>query len=272
MGEKAAEAKRILRELGSVLIALSGGVDSSVLTALAKEALGPSSVLLATVDSPLTPRRDLEDAAAVASQLGLKHVVLRLNELEAIPGFKENPPERCYLCKRFRLEKLLALAREKGLAAVVDGTNADDLGASRPGLRASRELGIRSPLAEAGLTKAEIRTLARWLGLPTADKPPSACLATRIPFGEELSPERLKRVEEAEEVIRALLPELSMLRVRDHGKLARIEVQRDELGLFLAPDVREEVVKALRALGYEYVCLDLAGYRPHESRRALKLL
>jgi uncharacterized protein len=250
--------KQNIRAKESLIVALSGGVDSAVVAALAAAALGERA-LSVTVNSPLTGTTELEDARRSAEAIGINHMVIDLNELE-IPGFATNPPERCYLCKRFRYQRLLALADELGYRAVADGTTTGDLEEYRPGRQAADELGIYYPLVEAGLTKTNIAELARHLGLPPAGKPHNSCLASRIPYGEELTPARLERIDGAENYLHTVLPD-RQLRVRDHGDLARIEVDSDDRDRLLDSDVSPEIVAKLRAFGYRFVTIDLDGYR-----------
>jgi uncharacterized protein len=247
-----------VRQKRSLMVTLSGGLDSSVVAALAFRALGERS-LAVTIDSPLTYSGDLHDAGRVAGFIGIKHLVLKFNELE-IPEFRSNTTERCYLCKRHRFERLLALAREWGYQAVADGTNSDDSQEFRPGLRAAEELGVYSPLAEAGLSKREILAIAESLELPVARKPHNSCLATRVPYGEELTAERLKRIDTAESYLRSLAP-FRQLRVRDHGHLARLELDEEGTTHLMDQGVLKEVVNHLKGLGYDFVTLDLEGYR-----------
>jgi uncharacterized protein len=248
--------KQILNGMESVLVAYSGGVDSTFILKVALETLG-ENVLAVTAKSPIHPASELAAAEELARRLGARHLVIEAGEM-GDPAFVRNPPERCYLCKRGLFTRLKELAQERGLREVVEGSNYDDLGEYRPGLRALRELGVRSPLAEARLTKREIRSFSLEMGLPTWDKPAQACLATRFPYGELLTPERLKRVEEAEEFLRSL--GLGQLRVRDHGILARIEVGREEMSRLLG-EMAPELVDKFKALGYAYITLDLEGYR-----------
>lgn len=252
------KALRRLQTLGSVVVALSGGVDSSVVAALAFEALKEKAVAV-TFDSPLTPTGELEDAKIVASQIGIRHLVEKLNELRSGPII-QNPPDRCYHCKLQRFRQAQIFALKHGFNAVVDGTTASDMGENRPGLRAIEELGIISPLLEVGITKMEARQIAKELNLPVASKPSNSCLATRIPYGERLSKERLSRIAAAENSIRELIG-IATLRVRDHGKLARIEVSNEILQFILQGDIAKQIVEQLKSLGYEYVTLDLEGYR-----------
>ena len=256
--DKLAEARRLIRGMGRAAVALSGGVDSALLAALARDELGDRAVAL-TVDSPLLAADEREDAARVASELGMEHVLLKLDELED-PELAANPPDRCYLCKRMRFGRAADWAEARGIPWVLDGSNADDRGDYRPGMRALAELPpVRSPLLEAGLTKAEVRAASRKMGLFTWDKPARACLASRIPYGEALTREKLQRVEAAEAYLARLLPRGAQFRVRAHGDLARVEAEGEDMAAIFR--ARDEVSAKLRAMGFAYATLDLKGYR-----------
>ena len=246
-----------LRAIEGAVVAFSSGVDSTFLLRVAHEELG-DRVLAATARSPFFPQRELDEAVAFCRAEGVRHVIIDFEALN-LPGFAENPPDRCYHCKRELFGKLLALAREHGLAAVLEGSNLDDDGDYRPGRRAIRELGILSPLHEVGLTKAEIRMLSRAMGLPTFDKPSFACLASRFPYGESITVRGLARVERAEQWLRDAGLGLTQLRVRSHGDLARIEVPPADIPRLAA--CASEIAAAFKGFGFTYVTLDLLGYR-----------
>ncbi|MFO7152060.1 MAG: ATP-dependent sacrificial sulfur transferase LarE [Bacillota bacterium] len=265
--EKLEKLEDIIRNLGSVLIAFSGGVDSTFLLKVCLDVLGKDKVLAVTARSSTYPARELEEAKALALKLGARHEIIESEEL-AVPGFSENPPERCYYCKKELFGKLVRMARERGFNFVVDGSNADDTGDFRPGMKAKDELGVVSPLKEAGLTKAEIRNFSREMGLPTWDKPSFACLASRFPYGEKITAEKLDRVGKAEELLDAL--GFTQYRVRSHGDLARIEVLPDEIDKFFDSSLREKVTKEFKKLGFVYVSLDLTGYRTGSMNESLK--
>ena len=252
---KLRKLKSILAGMGGVLVAYSGGADSTFLLKVALDALG-ENVLAVTARSPIFPASELAAAEEMAYQLGARYPFAEMDILDD-PRFSSNPPDRCYICKRALFSRLKELAAEHGFE-VADGSNHDDLDKYRPGLRALRELGVKSPLAEAGLTKVEVRTLSREMGLPTWDKPAQTCLATRFPYGERLTLEKLRRVEEAEEFLRSL--GLRQMRVRSHDALARIEVPREDTAGLLSK-MAPEIVDKLKGLGYTYVTLDLEGYR-----------
>ena len=245
----------LLRGLGSVAVACSGGLDSSLLLAAARLALG-ERVLALTVATPYMVAGEITAARVLTAQLGVRHRVLELPMPDEIA---DNPPDRCYLCKRALFAELKNVAAEEGCAWLADGSNRDDLADYRPGMRALRELDIRSPLLEADLGKAEIRRYARALNLPVWDKPASACLLTRLPHGTEVHSELLRRVETAESALRAL--GFGAVRVRCHDDLARIEVDRADLTRLLDESVGSKVVAALTGCGFRYVTLDLQGYR-----------
>lgn len=253
--EKRAQALARIRAGGSALVAFSGGVDSSLLLALAGEALGCDRVLAVTVDSPLLTRVELGVARELARGLKLEHEVAGFDPL-ALPELADNPPARCYHCKKKVYSMLREIARARGLAMLLDGSNADDAHDHRPGARAKAELGAVSPLQEAGLTKAEVRTLARELDLPNAKAPAQACLATRFPAGARLTREGLWRVEQAELMLRGL--GFQVFRVRDHFPTARVEIALEEMPWVMI--MREDMVVALREAGYQCATLDLAGY------------
>lgn len=259
--------RSIVRQMGSVAIAFSGGADSSLLLKVALDCLPRESVTAVIASSPTYPARELGEARALARQLGAPAKEIETKELDD-PAYAANPPDRCLYCKRELFERIQQVAREGGLAWVADGSNADDEFDYRPGMQALDELGVRSPLREAGITKAQVREISQHLGLPTWDKPSMACLASRFPYGARITQAELKRVEEAEDYLRDL--GFKQVRVRHHGDIARIEVNGGEIERLASNPIRAQVAERLRALGYTYVTVDLLGFRSGSMNEPLK--
>lgn len=261
--QRALEA--VLCKTGGLAVAFSGGVDSTYLLRVARDVLG-DRVLAISATSPAFPERELQEARAFCAELGVEQVVFSSQEMEA-PGYRDNPPNRCYLCKRALFAGVWEVARAHGYEIVGDGSNVDDTGDYRPGLRALAELQVLSPLKEAGLTKTEIRALSQELGLPTWSKPSFACLATRIPYGEPITNAKLAMIDGAEQF---LLDEgFSQVRVRAHDLLARVEFLPEELSRAVEEPLRTRLVERLRELGFAYVAMDLEGYRSGSMNQGL---
>ncbi len=256
LAAKRQRLRAILKDLGSAAIAFSGGVDSTYLLAEARETLGREGVLAVTASSETYVPEELERAGELARRLDVEHEVIETRELD-VPHFRENPPYRCYHCKRELFTTVRAVAGERGLSAVCDGANADDPSEHRPGLKAAAELGVRSPLKEADLAKDDIRALSREMGLPTWNRPAMACLASRFPYGQPITEEKLARVASAERMLRDL--GFEGCRLRDHETIARIEVAPADIARVV--EHRDRIARELKALGYTYVACDLEGYR-----------
>jgi TIGR00268 family protein len=257
MENKLLKLQQYIQNTNGIAVAFSGGVDSTFLVAVAAQTI-PDKVVAITARSAAFPEREYKIAESIAEKYGVKHVTAEFDEM-SLEGFYKNPKDRCYHCKKAIFTMIKQKAQENGINTVADGSNVDDLGDYRPGMKALNELEIVSPLREAGLTKAEIRLLSKQMGLETWDMPPYACLASRIPYGEEITKRKLKMVEEAEEYFMKL--GFEQIRVRCHGELARIEVTPQERVRFFNTDFMDQVAERLKSIGFSYTSLDLKGYR-----------
>jgi uncharacterized protein len=265
VAKKMESIRRALARTGSLLVAFSGGVDSAVLARLAHDALGERAVAV-TVDSQTYTASELKEARRLARLIRIKHIVVKHDEL-AEEAFCQNPPDRCYLCRRGLAGKLRALAKELQIASIADGANFSDTFEHRPGIRAATESGVIHPLMEHGVTKDMVRRMARALKLPVADRPSSACLSSRVPYGERITQEKLRRIERAEAIVRSF--GFRQVRVRHHGTIARIEVEPEAVPRLARKGTMEKVAARLRKLGFTYVTADLEGYRSGSLDEAL---
>ncbi len=255
MNEKYEHLKQIIKELGNVVVAFSGGVDSTFLLRVAIDVLGTENVLAVTADSESYPSSELEEAKKLARLIGAKHQIIEVSELN-IPGYAENDQNRCYFCKNGLFEKIAPVMQQRGFHNLVYGLIADDIGDFRPGVRAANEHGVRGPLKEANLFKNEIRELSKQLNLPTWEKPSLACLSSRIQYGEKITREKLTRIDQSESYLKSL--GISQVRVRTHEEIARIEVEPQDMKLVL--NHHNEIIENLQRFGYKYITLDLQGY------------
>jgi len=258
----------ILKELESVIVAFSGGVDSTFLAQAAKDALDDKA-LLVTADSETYPASELEEARRLAGHLGMRHLVIETRELDN-PEYARNAPNRCFFCKEELFTRLAPLAQREGAAHLVYGANMDDLGDHRPGMEAAKHMGVKAPLIEAEFWKTEIRELSHEFGLPTWDKPSFACLSSRFQYGDAITAEKLRQVDAAEAFVRSL--GFKQFRVRHHDRLARLEIARDEMARLWEDGLRDAIVERFRELGYLYVTVDLQGFRSGSANDALKLM
>ncbi len=259
--------KKYIGQYGKVAIAFSGGVDSSFLLKAACDALGKEKVVAITLKAAVNPEHEVEEAVELAELTGAKHIVIPVDVM-SIPGFSENPPDRCYICKTAIFERIIKEAREYGIDVIFDGTNADDENDYRPGMRALKELGVISPLKACGMGKKEIRQLSMEMGISTWDKPSMACLASRVPYNEPITEEKLRLVGKAEGLLQAM--GFIQFRVRCHGKLARVEIAPEEMGKALDIMVMKRINDELKEAGFSYVALDMQGYRTGSLNETLK--
>jgi uncharacterized protein len=262
--EKYERLTSILQEMASVVVAFSGGVDSTLLLKAAVDTLGANHVLAVTADTESYPSSELEEAKQLAKRIGAKHQIIETSEL-AIPGYAENTKNRCYFCKKSLFEHLIPIMREKGFKNVVYGLIADDMSEYRPGIQAAKEKGVRGPLQEANLFKTEIRELSHKLQLPTWNKPSLACLSSRIAYGEYITKEKLTKIEKAERFIKTL--QIRQVRVRTHQQLARIEVEPNDMKIIL--ENHDSIIKELQEYGYKYITLDLLGYKSGSMNKVI---
>ena len=263
--EKLQILKENIKKLESVVVAFSGGVDSSLVAKVCYDVLG-NKALAITARSETYPAHEYEEAQRIAQEIGIPHMTIHTSEL-GIKGFAENPPNRCYFCKSELFGKLQEIAKEKGVKNVADGANLDDVNEYRPGLDAARELEVRSPLRESGLRKADIREISKYLNLSNWDKPSYACMSSRFPYGQSITEEKLTIVAAAEDYMRGI--GMKQFRVRHHDTIARIEVLPDDIPLLLQDDKRTEIVKKFKEIGYKYVTLDMEGYRSGSMNEVL---
>jgi len=266
LDKKTDRLRMIIRSTGSAAVAFSGGTDSTLVAEVAQQELGDKA-LAVTVSSPLFPASELAQAKAVARRIGIRYIILRRDPLKE-EDFVANGPDRCYLCKLRNLEDIIKVAEARGIDTVLDGSNRDDSKDFRPGARAKDELGVRSPLAEAGMGKADVRAASRALGLPTSSKASSPCLATRIPYGDAITKDRLRMVDEAEEFLKGL--GFGDIRVRAHGTIARIEVPPSQLKRLMSDGIRARTAKRLKAIGFTYITVDIEGYRTGSMNEVLR--